>query len=97
MATFLVKREDGHFLNVTPATIAALPTAELVREDGWGILRLRHAASGDVVVIDDEMPGLRLWFEGGKLDDATQARIATDIGARLAAATGHPVITIPIG
>lgn len=96
MANFLIKREDGHFLQLRPDVLASLPTAELVREDGWGLLRLRHVATGDVVVIDDEMPGLRVWFEGGRLDRAAEAEIVAGLSERLAAATGHMVLTIPI-
>lgn len=97
MASFLLKREDGRFLVLAPEVLAGLPTADLVREDGWGILRLRHAASGDVAVIDDEMPGLRMWFEGGRLDGAAQEAIAAGLAQRLAATTGHAVVAIPLG
>ncbi len=97
MANFLIKREDGHFLQLKPEVLANLPTTDLVREDGWGLLRLRHAASGDVVVIDDEMPGLRVWFEGNHLDRAAEDAIVAGLAERLAVASGHAVVTIPLG
>lgn len=97
MANFLIKREDGHFLQVRPDVLASLPAADLVREDGWGLLRLRHVATGDFVVIDDEMPGLRIWFEGGRLDRAAEAAIVAALSERLAGATGHALLTIPLG
>lgn len=96
MATFLIKREDGRFLQLTPEVLDSLGTGEYVREAGWGILRLRHVVSGVVVVVDDEMPGLRVWFEGGALDALSQHRIAAELAGRLGAATGHAVLTIPI-
>ncbi len=97
MANFLIKREDGHFLQLRPEVLACLPTSDLVREEGWGILRLRHVATGDVVVIDDEMPGLRVWFEGGHLDRAAETAIVAGLSERLASVTGHAVLTIPLG
>ncbi len=96
MASFLIKRDDGHFLRLAPEVLASVGTSDYAREDGWGLLRLRHVASGDVVVIDDEMPGLRVWFEGGALDAASQQTIVSGIAERLGAATGHAVTTIPI-
>ena len=97
MGNFLIKREDGHFLQLRPEVLDRLPSAELVRENGWGLLRLRHVATGDIVVIDDEMPGLRVWFEGGRLDRSAEAAIVAGLSERLAGASGHAVLIIPLG
>lgn len=96
MATFLIKREDGHFFQAEPDALARMPMPDFVREDGWGVLRLRHLPSGDLLVVDDEMPGLRAWFEGGSLDAAAETRILAGLTERLAAATGHTLVLIPL-
>lgn len=97
MAEFLIKREDGHFLRTTPETLAALATADLVKDEGWGTLRLRHAPSGAVVVISDEMPGLQVWFEGAAIHDGLQKAIVDGIVQRLKAASAQDVYVIAIG
>jgi hypothetical protein len=97
LANFLIKREDGHFLQVPPNAIELLAaTPDFAREDGWGILRLRHLPSGDVLVVDDEMPGLRAWFEGGHLDVAGETRLVAALTEQLAQATGHTLILVPL-
>ncbi len=97
MAEFLIKREDGRFLELSQEMLALLVTPELAREDGWGTLRLRHAPSGAVVVISDEMPGLQVWFEGEKIDDAGQRALADGLAARIKAVSGQDVYVIAIG
>lgn len=97
MAEFLIKREDGHFLRTTPETLTALASAELVAEAGWGILRLKHVPTGAVVVIDDEMPGLKIWFEGPAIHDGLQRAIVDGIVERLKSASGQDVYVITIG
>ncbi len=96
MAEFLIKREDGHFLRTTPEALAALPTAELVAEPGWGILRLRHTPTGGIVVIDDEMPGLKIWFEGPPIHDGLQRAIVGGLVERLQTASGQELFTVAI-
>lgn len=97
VAEFLIKREDGHFLRTTPETLAALATAELVKDEGWGILRLKHAPTGAIAVIDDEMPGLKIWFEGAAIHDGLQKAIVDGIAERLQAASSQDVYVIAIG
>ena len=97
MAEFLIKREDGRFLELSQEMLAPLVTPELAREDGWGVLRLRHAATGAVAVIDDEMPGFKVWFEGEKIDDAGQRALADGLAARIKAVSGQDVYVIAIG
>lgn len=97
MAEFLIKREDGHFLRTTPETLAALATADLVKDEGWGILRLKHVPTGAIAVIDDEMPGLKVWFEGAAIHDGLQRAIVDGIVQRLQAASSQDVYVIAIG
>ncbi len=97
MAEFLIKREDGHFLRTTPETLAALATADLVKDEGWGILRLKHIQTGAIAVIDDEMPGLKVWFEGAAIHDGLQRAIVDGIVQRLHAASAQDVYVIAIG
>jgi hypothetical protein len=97
MAEFLIKREDGHFLRTTPETLAALATADLVKDEGWGILRLKHIPTGAIAVIDDEMPGLKVWFEGAAIHDGLQRAIVDGIVQRLHAASAQDVYVIAIG
>lgn len=97
MAEFLIKREDGHFLRTTPETLAALATPELVKDEGWGILRLKHVPTGAIAVIDDEMPGLKIWFEGVAIHDGLQKAIVDGLLDRLKAASSQDVYVIAIG
>lgn len=97
MAEFLIKREDGHFLRTTPETLAALATAEMEKEDGWGILRLKHIPTGAIAVIDDEMPGLKVWFEGAAIHDGLQRSLVDGIVERLQKASDQAVYVIAIG
>lgn len=97
MAEFLIKREDGHFLRTTPETLAALAAAEMVKEEGWGILRLKHMPTGAVAVIDDEMPGLKVWFEGAAIHDGLQRSLVDGIVERLQKASDQQVYVIAIG
>lgn len=97
MAEFLIKREDGHFLRTTPETLAALATADLVKDEGWGILRLKHVPTGAIAVIDDEMPGLKVWFEGAAIHDGLQRAIVDGLVARLKSASAQDVYVIAIG
>lgn len=97
MAEFLIKREDGHFLRTTPETLAALATADLVKDEGWGILRLKHVPTGAIAVIDDEMPGLKVWFEGAAIHDGLQKSIVDGIVQRLKSASAQDVYVIAIG
>ena len=97
MAEFLIKREDGHFLRTTPETLAALATAEMVKEEGWGILRLKHVPTGAIAVIDDEMPGLKIWFEGASIHDGLQQAIVGGLVERLQQASGQELFTVAIG
>lgn len=97
MAEFLIKREDGHFLRTTPETLAALATADLVKDEGWGILRLKHVPTGAIAVIDDEMPGLKVWFEGAAIHDGLQRAIVDGIVQRLKAASSQDVFAVAIG
>ncbi|MFN3869702.1 MAG: hypothetical protein ACK4MF_11640 [Hyphomicrobiaceae bacterium] len=97
MAEFLIKREDGHFLRTTPETLAALPTTELKPVAGWGILRLEHGPTGGIVVIDDEMPGLKVWFEGAAIHAGLQRAIVDGLAERLKAASAQDVYVIAIG
>lgn len=97
MAEFLIKREDGHFLRTTPEILAALATADLTPEAGWGILRLKHAPTGGILVIDDEMPGLKIWFEGAAIHAGLQRALVDGLVERLQAASGQAVYVIAIG
>ena len=97
MAEFLIKREDGHFLRTTPETLDALATVELVREDGWGILRLKHVPTGAIAVIDDEMPGLKIWFEGAEIHHGLQKAIVDGLVERMKVASGQDIFVIVIG
>ncbi len=97
MAEFLIKREDGHFLRTTPETLASLATADLVPEAGWGILRLKHVPTGAVAVIDDEMPGLKIWFEGSEIHEGLQRALVDGLADRLKAASGQDIFVIVIG
>lgn len=97
MAEFLIKREDGHFLRTTPETLAALATADLVKDEGWGILRLKHVPTGAIAVIDDEMPGLKVWFEGAAIHDGLQRAIVDGIVQRLQAASAQELYVVAIG
>lgn len=97
MAEFLIKREDGRFLELSRELLGGLATPELVREDGWGTLRLKHAQSGAVVVISDEMPGLQVWFEGENIDAALQRSLADGLAKKINALSGQDVYVIAIG
>lgn len=97
MAEFLIKREDGRFLELSQSILGALVTPEFAREDGWGTLRLRHAPSGAVVVISDEMPGLQVWFEGEDIDAALERTIADGLAAQIKTVSGQDVYVIEIG
>lgn len=97
MAEFLIKREDGRFLELSRELLGGLATPELVREDGWGTLRLKHAQSGAVVVISDEMPGLQVWFEGEDIDAALERTIADGLAAQIKTVSGQDVYVIEIG
>ena len=97
MAEFLIKREDGHFLRTTPETLAALVTSDLVKDEGWGILRLKHVPTGAIAVIDDEMPGLKVWFEGAAIHDGLQKAIVDGLLERLKAVSAQDVYVIAIG
>lgn len=97
MAEFLIKRADGHFLRTTPEVLAALATPELVAEPGWGVLRLKHVPTGAIAVLDDEMPGLKVWFEGAAVHNGLQRAIVDGLVQRLAAASAQDVEVIAIG
>lgn len=97
MAEFLIKREDGRFLELSQAMLGALVTPEFAREDGWGTLRMKHLSSGAVVVISDEMPGLQVWFEGEDIDDARQRVLADGLAAQIKTVSGQDVYVIAIG
>lgn len=97
MAEFLIKREDGRFLELSQVMLGALVTPEFAREDGWGTLRLRHAPSGAVVVISDEMPGLQVWFEGEDIEDDRQRALVEGLAAQIKTVSGQDVYVIEIG
>ena len=97
MAEFLIKREDGHFLRTTPAVLAALATTEMVKEEGWGILRLKHIPTGAIAVLDDEMPGLKIWFEGAAIHDGLQRSLVEGIVQRLQSASAQELYVVAIG
>jgi hypothetical protein len=97
MAEFLIKREDGRFLELTQAMLGALVTPEFARGEGWGTLRLRHLPTGAIAVISDEMPGLQVWFEGQDIDDGLQRALADGLAARIKAVSGQGVYVIEIG
>lgn len=97
MAEFLIKREDGRFLELSQEMLAPLVTPELAREDGWGVLRLRHTATGAVAVIDDEMPGFKVWFEGTAIHDGLQRAIVDELAQKLSATSGQQVYVIAVG
>jgi hypothetical protein len=97
MAEFLIKREDGRLLDLSPAILADLAGDHLTPIAGWGTARFRHEPTGVEVVVTDEMPGLQVWCEGPQVAAAVETGIVEGIAQRLMVATGQDVVVIPLG
>ncbi|MCB1527111.1 MAG: hypothetical protein KDJ45_05330 [Hyphomicrobiaceae bacterium] len=96
MAEFLIKREDGRFLELPPDVLAKLVPEGCERVEGWGTLRLHHKPTDAIIIISDEMPGLQIWFEGPTLVPEIANKIIAGIAERLKE-TGQDVYTVQIG
>ncbi|MFV0368412.1 MAG: hypothetical protein ACK5KM_08135 [Hyphomicrobiaceae bacterium] len=96
MAEFLIKREDGRFLELPPEVLSKLVADDCERVDGWGTLRLRHKPTDVIIVVSDEMPGLQIWFEGPTLVPEIAQKLVAEIADRLKQ-TGQDVYMVQIG
>lgn len=97
MAEFLIKREDGRFLDLSPQILAGLAGEHMTPIAGWGTARFRHEPTGLDVVISDEMPGLQVWCEGPQVAAAVETEIVEGIAHRLKETIGQDVLVIALG